>query len=71
MLRPPTRISLGREIIVAVFGLLVGVAIFASLLSPVDWDASALLRVGEGNDRIIPFVEKQLDHARVVPQLGH
>ncbi len=55
----------------AVLGFLVGVAIFASVLSSVEWDASALLRVGEDNDQIISFVEEQLEHVRVVANLGH
>jgi hypothetical protein len=58
-------------LVVAGAGTVVGVLVILSLLSSIDWDASALLRVGEGNDRIIPYVEERLDHVRVVAQLGH
>ncbi len=71
MVTTPTRTSDHRPTTVAVLGLLAGLAIFASVLSSVEGDASALLRVGEENERIISFVEEQLDHVRVVANLGH
>ena len=58
-------------IFVALLGALVGVLIIVSMLSSIDWDASALLRVGEDNPEIVSYVEDRLDHVRPVAPLGH
>jgi hypothetical protein len=56
---------------VALLGTAVGVLISVSLLSSIDWDASAFLRVGEDNPAIISYVEERLDHVRPVAPSGH
>jgi hypothetical protein len=58
-------------IFVALLGALVGVLVIVSMLSSIDWDASALLRVGEDNPEIVSYVEDRLDHVRPVAPLGH
>ena len=57
-------------LVVAFVGLAIGVLIIVSLLSSIDWDASALLRVGEGDPTIVAYVEDRLDHVRPFPELG-
>ena len=58
-------------LVVAFLGTVVGSLIIVSLLSSVDWDASALLRVGEDDPQIVSYVEDRLDHVRPVAPLGH
>ena len=58
-------------LIVAFVGTAIGSLIVTSLLSSIDWDASALLRVGEDNPDIVSYVEERLDHVRPVAELGH
>jgi hypothetical protein len=45
--------------------------IIISLLSSIEWDASALLRVGRDDPEIVAYVEDRLDHVRPVAPLGH
>jgi len=56
---------------VAFLGVAVGSLIIVSLLSSIDWDASALLRVGEDDPHIVSYVEEKLDHVRPVAPFGH
>ena len=68
---PETRNVSKEPFVVALIGALVAVAIILSLLSSIEWDASALLRVGEDNPQLISYVEERLDHVRPVAELGH
>ncbi len=68
--RSPERSS-AIPILVAALGAIVAVLIVVSLLSSIDWDASALLRVGEEDPHIISYVQDRLDHVRPVAPLGH
>ncbi|MDH3261183.1 MAG: hypothetical protein OEM81_02660 [Acidimicrobiia bacterium] len=68
-----SRAGQGRRVplIAALLGTAAGLLIIISLLSSIEWDASALLRVGEDNPDIISYVEERLDHVRPVAPLGH
>lgn len=66
-----TRSETRQALVIAVIGLLAGVAVVASVLAAVDWDASALLRVGEDDPDIVSYVDERLDHVRPVAPLGH
>ena len=66
-----TRLETGKGLIVALAGLVCGVAAIVALLSSVDWDASALLRVGEDDPGIVSYVDERLDHVRPVARQGH
>jgi hypothetical protein len=71
MLMAKARKETRQALVVAVIGLVAGAAIIISLLASIDWDASALLRVGEDNPQIISYVEERLDHVRPVAESGH
>jgi hypothetical protein len=59
------------SIAVALLGTTLGLLIIVSLLSSIEWDASAFLRVGKEDPRIASYVEDRLDHVRPVAPLGH
>jgi len=67
----PVQGSEGVAWLVALVGTVVNLLIIVSLLSSIEWDASALLRVGEEDRAIVGYVEERLSHVRPVAPLGH
>ena len=73
MANPPLRSKRSQRtfLLVAILGVTLSSVSIISLLSSIEWDASALLRVGADDSRITSFVEEQLDHVRPLAPLGH
>lgn len=58
-------------LLVAVVGFFAALLVSISVLASIEWDASALLRVGRDDPSIISYVEERLDHVRPVAPSGH
>lgn len=52
-------------------GLLIAVGSAVRLLAVNDWDASALLKVGEDSGRIVEYSRSLLGDVKLAPELGH